>query len=204
MKRLHLTALSLTLAALTAVGGAYAADGALARHDARFLEKAAQASMLEIDASKLAVERAQDPRVKEFAQRMVTDHTALDQELKSLAQSRNLPLPTSLKWGQARTIKSLRDKSGVAFDEKYVHKVAVDAHEDAVDLFEEAAEHAEDADVKAFAVKTLPGLQQHLAMGKALAEAADDDRPDGLPPGVPMDATRPGTLKGGEPGRSAY
>lgn len=177
MKHFRLAAVSFAIAAFTAAGAAYAADSGLNRGDSRFLQRAAQSGMLEIEASKLAVERAQNPQVKEFAQKMITDHTAVDKELRALAQSKKVELPTDLRWGQGRTMKGLQKDEGADFDERYVDKVAVDAHEDAVELFQDASEDADDADVKAFAAKTLPSLQQHLKMGEALQNAVKN-RPE--------------------------
>src|SRR5690606_30273917 len=177
MKTFRLAALSFAIAAFTAAGAAHAADSELNRGDSRFLQRAAQSGMLEIEASKLAVERAQNPQIKEFAQKMITDHTAVDKELRTLAQSKKVELPTDLRWGQGRTMKGLQQDEGADFEDRYVDKVPGDAHEDAVELFQDASEDAEDPDVKAFASKTLPSLKQHLEMGEALQNAVKD-RPD--------------------------
>lgn len=167
------------------------AESGLSRSDTRFLQRAAQSGKLEIDASQLALQRAQSQEVKDFAQKMITDHQAVDKELRTLAQSKNVELPADLRWGQGRTIKGLEDREGADFDERYVDKVAVDAHEDAVSLFEEAAEDADDADVKAFAAKVLPDLKHHLSMGEALKKSVED-RGDNTPAVAP--ATNPGTM----------
>ena len=58
--------------------------------------------------------------------------------------------------------------SGARFDQKYSDDYAVKAHERAIVLFRDAADKAHDADIKAFAQAALPGLEQHLAMGRAL------------------------------------
>src|SRR5690606_4376221 len=79
-----------------------------------------------------------------------------------------------LEGGKKRLMEDLRQLDGPSFDEEYVDEVAVDAHEDAVDLFEDAADDADDADVKAFAAKLLPVLQQHLERGEQLEDIIDD------------------------------
>lgn len=176
--QLKLTALACATVAFGAAGIAHAAeaDNSVSRSDTRFLERAAQSGKLEIDASKIAIERAQSQEVKDFAQKMITDHQAVDTELRTLAQSKKVELPTELRWGQNRTIKSLQDREGHEFDERYVDKVAVDAHEDAVDLFENAAENADDPQIKAFAAKVLPDLKNHLSMGEQLEKSLQDSR----------------------------
>lgn len=160
------------LAVAMAMGSASAAE--LSRGDQKFLKSAAESGMLEIEASKIAVTKAQHPDVKAFAEMMVADHTKVDAELKLLASSKNFTLPTALEGGKKRTIDGLNKRSGHDFDEEYADEIAVDAHEDAVDLFKDAADDAKDADIKAFAAKTLPALQAHLEKGKALEKAVDE------------------------------
>lgn len=209
MSRWKLTVIACATAAFGFTGAAHAAQPAaqpaqgtqataaapaeskLSRGDTRFLQRAAQSGKLEIEASQLAAQRAQSQEVKDFAQKMVTDHQAVDQELRTLAQGKGVELPTDLRWGQNRTLKGLQNREGHDFDERYVDKVAVDAHEDAVDLFENAAEDADDAQVKAFAAKVLPNLKSHLAMGEQLKQAVDAKK-DNAPAAAP--ATSSGSM----------
>src|SRR5690606_11594657 len=127
---------------LTIMHAALAAD--LSRGDERFLRKAAESGMLEIQASELATQKAQHPEVKKYAEMMLKDHSAADKELKALAASKGFQLPVELEGGKKRLIDKLRDREGADFDDEYVDEVAVDAHEDAVDLFEDAADDAKD------------------------------------------------------------
>lgn len=178
-KRMMLTVLA-TAVGLMAGNVAFAADNELDRGDRRFLQRAAQAGQFEIEASKLATQRAVTPEIKEFAEMMITDHTAVDQELKTLAQQKGVELPSDLRWRQSRALKRLEGREDVEeFEEDYVDNVAVDAHQDAVELFEDAADDAEDPDVKAFASKHLPTLQKHLEQGKALQEKMEADEDAG-------------------------
>lgn len=163
--RLAATSAALLLA-LGAVSTVYAAD--ISRGDKRFMEKAAQAGTFEIDASKLADTHTDSSDVKSFAQMMVTDHTAVAQELKTLADTKGVTLPADLPRGEQGTIKNLQSDKGAKFDKLYTDKVAVSAHQEAVKLFTDASRNAKDADVKAFAQKVLPNLQVHLDKGMAL------------------------------------
>lgn len=153
--------------------GAHAAD--LSNDDQRFLRKAGESGMLEIQASQLALEKSQHAEVTNFAEMMIKDHTAVDEELKALAGAKGFQLPVELDGGKARLMEKLRGLDGPDFDEEYVDEVAVDAHEDAVDLFEDAADDADDADIKAFAAKHLPALKKHLEMGRQLEEQIDNE-----------------------------
>ncbi len=163
-------------ATATIMHGAAAAE--LSNGDQRFLRKAGESGLLELQASQIAVERSQHPEVKRYAEMMIKDHTAVDKELKALATAKGFQLPTELDGGKRRLLERLRTIEGHEFDEEYADEVAVDAHEEAVELFEDAADDTDDAEVKAFAAKHLPALQQHLDMGRKLEEAVDeaDDR----------------------------
>lgn len=127
-----------------------------------FMTRAASSNMLEIESSKLAQQRATNPQVKEFANMMVKDHTAATQELRSLAKTKNITLPDSMSSEHRDHMQELRDTQGNDFDRAYMDRM-VSAHESDVSMFEDVAEdeNFEDAEVKAFASKTLPKLRQH-------------------------------------------
>lgn len=175
--------------------GAIAAD--LSNDDERFLRKAGESGMLEMQASELAVQKSQHPEVRNYAEMMIKDHSAVDKELKALAKDKGFQLPIELEGGKQRLMEDLRQLDGADFDEEYADEVAVDAHEDAVELFEDASEDADDADIKAFAAKHLPTLQNHLEMGRQLDDSidnADDRRDRPAPEAAPADTT--GSVKG--------
>lgn len=150
--------------------GAATARSALSRSDRSFLSQAAQNGHAEVESSKLAIEKASDPRVKAFATQMVEDHTRVNQTLKSLASSKGVDVPDDpslMQKGKEKLMLSTAD--GADFDRRYADSMGVKAHEDTIELFEKAAKSADDPDVKAFAVQTLPQLQEHLKMARALA-----------------------------------
>jgi putative membrane protein len=151
--------------------GSFAATAAHARSDEAFMKEAAQAGNAEVEASKLAQTKAQRADVKTFAQTMIDDHTKVGEELKALAASKKVDLPTGPSVMQKGELKMIDAGADAKFDERYVKSFGVKAHEDTVKLFEQAAKEAKDADVKAFAQKTLPGLQHHLEMARSLQTA---------------------------------
>ena len=155
--------------------GAPAKGSSLSSDDKGFISQAAQNGHAEIDTSKLALEKASDPKVKEFAKMMIEDHTKANEELKALASSKGVEAPDDpslLQRGKSKLMLSTAD--GADFDRRYAESMGVDAHKETIELFEKAAGSAEDADVKAFAKKTLPKLQEHLKMAQQLVK--------GLPP----------------------
>ena len=137
--------------------------------DAKFLEFAADGGMTEVEASKLAQSMGTSKQVKEFGDQMIKDHTAAGNELKSLAATKNVTLPATVGEDHQKAINELSNKKGADFDKAYVNMM-VDDHQKTVDKFKDASENCKDADIKAFATKTLPTLQGHLDHVKALKD----------------------------------
>ncbi|MEC3881663.1 DUF4142 domain-containing protein [Parapedobacter sp. 10938] len=138
--------------------------------DADFAVKAADAGLAEIELGKLAVEKATDQRLKDFAQRMVTDHQKANDELMAIATGLNITLPPVISEDHVDKQRKLRDKSGDAFDEAYVD-IMVKDHDRVVSLFEDAASDARNVELQAFAAKTLPTLKKHFEEAKVLRDS---------------------------------
>lgn len=135
-----------------------------------FMTKSASSSMMEIEASKLAQQRATNPQVKEFANMMVKDHTAANTELRKLATSKNITLPDSMSNDHMDHIRDLREKRGADFDRAYMDRM-VSAHDDDVSRFEDIAEDDDyEADVRQFATSKLPTLRQHHERAKQIKD----------------------------------
>jgi putative membrane protein len=133
--------------------------------ESMFVAKAAHANMAEIELGKMALEKATSEEVKKFAQRMVDDHGKANDELKTLAQNKNFTLPDAPD-PQMKAIKDRLSKlSGPSFDRAYMQTMIVD-HRKAVSDFRLASKSAKDADVKGWAAKTLPTLEEHLKMAQ--------------------------------------
>lgn len=141
---------------------------AMPRTDANFMKQAAENGHAEVEASKLALTKATNPEVKKFAQQMVDDHTKVGEELMALASAKGVELPKEPSLVQKGKAKLLDAADGAKFDQRYVASMGVDAHEDTLKLFRKAAKDAKDAEVKAWAAKTVPALEHHLEMAKAL------------------------------------
>ena len=134
---------------------------------ADFVMKAADGGMMEVELGKMAQQQAQSARVKKFGAMMVSDHSKANDELKSIAASKNITLSDSLSEKHRKDVDDLREKKGTDFDKAYM-KLMVDDHKKDVDEFEDASKEQKDADIKAFAGKTLPVLQMHLDSAKAI------------------------------------
>jgi putative membrane protein len=137
--------------------------------DQQFLRRAASDGLAEVQLGQMAAERASNPEVQHFGQRMVADHTKANQELMALAQSKNLSTPKDIDKKHQKTAEALGKKRGTSFDRDYMRDMVKD-HEKAVQLFTTEANEGRDADIKAFASKTLPTLQEHLQMARQLTQ----------------------------------
>ena len=144
---------------------AAAAPGA---YDKQFLTKAADAGSTEIVASKMAQTKSSNAEVKKFADSMVTDHTKVAEELKQLADSKQIQVSDRPGTKHQAEIDKLSRLEGKPFDTQYAASIGVAAHKEAVKLFEDASQKASDPEIKAFAAKTLPALQHHLEMANTL------------------------------------
>lgn len=170
-KILGLTAISVAGLAL-AINHQARADE-LPRPDKSFLHSAAEAGNTEIKASKIALEKTTNPDVKDFATLMIDEHTTVGDNLKKLAASKNVEVPTEPSMAQRAKIAVLEKLDGATFDKQYASMIGVSAHKDTVKLFRKNATEAKDPDVKDFATKTLPNLEHHLEMANALKAKLD-------------------------------
>jgi putative membrane protein len=139
------------------------ADSKLDRSDRNFFEKAAASGVKEVTVSSGAMDRLTNPQVKQFAQMMVSDHSAANAELLALAATKGVTIPAKDK---AAKLDEKWSKKTKGVDQDYMAEMVSD-HKDAVELFEKASK-SKDADIAAFATKTLPKLQQHLTMAQDL------------------------------------
>jgi len=137
--------------------------------DLAFMNDAAPGGMAEVELGKLAASKAQNAEVKSFAQKMVEDHSKAGEELKQLAAQKKVMLPPDVLPKHKEIMDKLSKLSGADFDKEYVAAM-VEAHEKDVSAFENVSKTAADADVKAFATKTLPTLKMHLEMIKGIAD----------------------------------
>ena len=151
-------------ASLFAAAPAFAAPSAT---DTEFATKAAQAGIAEISEGRAAEAKGQSAAVKAFGKKMVDDHTKAADELKNVAAKSGVKLPTATSNDEKQTGEKLARLKGAEFDTAYSEQ-AVKDHEAAVALFKNEASAGSDAGLKTFAQQTLPTLEEHLRMAKAL------------------------------------
>lgn len=162
-KNANETADSTNAAIDTTSGDMNSGRAALEPSDGDFATKAAIGGMAEVESGQLALTKASNAQVKDFARMMVTDHSKANEELKAIAKMKNISLPTVLDEEHQKKMDELNRKMGNDFDEAYVSAM-VDDHKKTLKLMQDEAKDGKDADLKAFAIKTSPVVQSHLDM----------------------------------------
>ena len=156
--------------AMTSSKSAPAKAGALSKQDKDFAQKAAAAGLAEVAAGKLAASNAVNGDVKKFGEHMAQDHSKANDELMQIAQSKNIQLPSAPDRSHQRFAKQLEGMKGDKFDRTYMREAGVKDHKAAVALFSNEAKKGKDPELRAFAEKTLPGIQEHLKSAEQLAQ----------------------------------
>lgn len=135
-----------------------------------FATQAAIIGKAEIELGQMAEQRSQSKDVKNFAQRMVKDHTAADAKLKKIAGKATLNLPDTLDAEHQAVKQKLSGLKGDAFDKEYI-KAMAQGHDKAVALFEAASQGTQmPSELKEFAASTLPTLKEHEELAHSLHE----------------------------------
>ena len=143
------------------------ADKKIAGADQKFMMKAASGGKAEVELGRLASERGSSDAVKQFGQRMVTDHGKANKELAQLAQQKGVTLPTGMDANHKKTVDRLSRLSGAEFDRAYSREMQKD-HDTDVKEFTNQAKNGKDPDLKSWAAQTLPVLQEHQQQARQL------------------------------------
>jgi putative membrane protein len=164
--------------------------------DNRFVMEMAMGNMAEAELGRTASQKASSSEVKQFGQRMVTDHGKALEELKMMASNKNITLPTTVDPKHKATHDKLSGMSGEAFDRAYMQQM-VQAHNETLSKLRSHAKSSRDADIKAWAAKTLPTVQEHLKLAQSLSGRAvgtsgqQSDMPKSDPNSTPRNNPNP-------------
>jgi putative membrane protein len=142
-------------------------EGKVSGADRNFVVQAAEGGMAEVELGKVAQQKGASDAVKQFGERMVADHGKANKELQSLATKLGVTVPAKLSEKHQSDMQKLSKLSGSEFDREYASHMVMD-HEKTVSLFETQAKQGDTPELKAFAAKTLPVLQEHLKMARGL------------------------------------
>jgi len=171
MNRVFRAACCLVLVATPALSQKKHADHAAATPmtDQQFIDLAAQTDMLEAHLGQMAANQASSDDVKNYAQMLVTDHTADYQQLQTMAAKDGLTVPPGLDDEHNKMIAPFEKLNGKAFDQRYIHEM-IEGHTKAIAVYTKESSEAQSGDVKSYAAATLTTLQKHLDGAKDLAK----------------------------------
>jgi putative membrane protein len=148
---------------------AMTAPGQNAAMDKMFVKKALQGGMAEVQLGQLTLQKSSNDQVKQFAQKMIDDHTKLGEEMKPVAQQLGVSAPDGPSKKDKSTIAKLQALSGSAYDQAYIKDMVKDHKQDLSD-FQTEASSGQDQTVKDAANQGSKVIAQHLQMIQQLAK----------------------------------
>ncbi len=154
------------LAAVYGLALLASAHAETSQRDAAFLQQAAASGLYEVQAGHLAQQKGSSSAMQSFGSMLVKDHSAANTELKTLAGSKGVRLPTTLPEDKALRLADVAQAKN--FDETYTNEVGLKDHAQDIQLFEKASSASDDLQIRAFAAKSLPALNKHLEHAKTL------------------------------------
>lgn len=138
----------------------------LSKSDRQFVIEAAQGGIAEVTLGQIATKRAVSNEVKQYAQHMIDDHTKANAELMQLAKRKDITVLTNMDAKRQALITKISKLSGKSFDQAYMNEVGVKSHAGQAALYQREVQQGQDSDLKAFAAKILPTVQEHLQMAR--------------------------------------
>ncbi len=153
---------------LTSTSQAEDKKSLLSDGESKFIQTAAIDSHAETEFAQLAVKKAENPKIKSFAESLVTDHKALNKELKKLAADQNVVLTKEITPAETATLQKLEKATGLEFDKEFLATVA-DSHKTHIGSYEQASKDHNDKELKVIVDKTIPVLKAHHATAVALS-----------------------------------
>ncbi len=149
--------------------------------DQEFVNRAISMNRFEIALASQAMERSSSEEVKQFAQKLVTDHSRTMEELEQAASAKKLVLPDAIEENQASILKAVGELSGDDFNTAF-KDVIVKSHEDAIALFELGAGEngINDPELRTWAGEKVSTLKSHLEIAKALNATSSDSVAEAL------------------------
>jgi putative membrane protein len=148
--------------------------------DTRVITEAASTSMLSMELSRIAEERAVTPEVKEFARELSEEHSGVKQDLEGVAQRKQIVLPQAMSQDHQDKVENVTEQSGLDFDREYIEEI-ISVHRDKVDDFESLSRDSDDPEIREFAINILPSLRMQLEKAERVEnqlERRDDARTD--------------------------
>ena len=149
--------------------------GQFSERDFKFVTEVARGGMAEVQLGELAKQKGASQSVRSFGERMVTDHNKANDELKQIVTQKGAALPAELSQHERSSLEKLEKATGKDFDKVYAKDMVRD-HKKDVKEFQNAAKDCNDPDLRAFAQKTLPTLQEHLRLAQEMETAVKGEK----------------------------
>jgi putative membrane protein len=146
----------------------------LSEDENKFIQQAAAGGMLEVELANQALQKSKNPKIKAFAQMMVTDHSNANLELQKVAENKGLQLPKTFPAEQQKHLDMMKEFADRGFDRQYMEMMESE-HVATLALFRKAAQYG-DIDIKNFAAKTIPVLEKHYKEASALNEEIQNQK----------------------------
>jgi putative membrane protein len=151
------------------------------KRDSKFMREFTSDNMLEASLGKLAEQKAENPQVKQFGQRMETDHNKLQNDWVNAATKNGLTLKTGMGARHRAKLNGLQKLSGKEFDKAYMTQSIRD-HKDDIDYFQREGQAVQSSQVRDLVSSTLPILQDHFKQAKEVGAKVGADTTAALRP----------------------
>ncbi len=163
----------------SSAGSSSASQGgsSLSQSDQNMMKQLSYANMAEIEAAQMALDKSQDQQVKTFAQKMIDDHTKASDQLRDIADAKNVKLPTELDAKHKKEVQNLSKLSGDKFDKKYLSQGGVSDHRQVQQLLSRIEKRAKDDQLKTLASTLMPTINEHWQMAKEMTSSSAATKP---------------------------
>jgi putative membrane protein len=145
------------------------AAGQASPMDKMFVRKAMQGGMAQVQLGQLTLQKTDNDQVKQFAQRMIDDHTRMNDQMKPVAQQLGVDVPAQISKKDRATMAKLQALSGAAYDQAYIKDMVKDHKQDLSD-FQMEASSGQDQTVKDAASQGSKVIAQHLQLAQQMAK----------------------------------
>lgn len=136
--------------------------------DEEALRKAYEINMAEVQMGQMALEKAQDPQMKQLANTIIEDHKQANERLTQIAHNLNVQLQeTDLSQEHQQLAERLKGLSGDDFNSEFL-KAQVDAHQKALSFYEQQAERTQSPELQTYFQDTMAALGRHMDMARGI------------------------------------
>jgi len=168
-------------------------QGAQQHDEKKFVEHAASGNQFEIQLSQFVQQQAQDPQVKQLAQKLAQDHQQAQQQLKQAAQAMGVTVQDQLMPAHQAKLHEMQKKQGAELERAYLFCNVGDHHKDIM-VYSWEAKNAQNPQLKQYCEQTLQHLRQHMQQVDQVAAAVTGiNEAQTASERIPADATHSGS-----------